>query len=479
MEGAPPTIYGLPHQLQEILNSVGIQNLSQSTWSVRCTPRKIFVDISWNRFDFKSPAQRNRRKPDAHRTSLNSSGTRAAVVETRHSPRKPKKKSPSARRRDKLRFEKFSAKNAGRNSGASLNTQADTSPTASTTETLAPGATPVSNSVVVPTSAPAASVSSDIPLVRKPSATSTSQIHTVVPAGDSLVTPAVHAARTVSGSVVTHIAPSNSPTAYGSVDTPTASRPSVITAQNHSLPASLDPQLVTPVLLSHPLTRPADTAQFTPQAHSQLEYRERELDRLAWQEQQGIFEAEELEYQAHIRQLQAEEEELLLTQATHLIPPAGLPYYPYIPPLPVAPNHSLPVGLPDYCYPPPPGPFTPPTGELPQSAPHPGPFFPPPGELPQSAPQQLAEDHLSDSDEFDPGVEEQLSDSDSECGFVPLVERCFNIDCRKRDSNVPGGLKRCTRCHTAAYCSKECQTEHWNLHKPGCAQIASMQYYPQ
>ncbi|KAJ7451209.1 ectomycorrhiza-upregulated zf-MYND domain-containing protein [Mycena galericulata] len=34
-----------------------------------------------------------------------------------------------------------------------------------------------------------------------------------------------------------------------------------------------------------------------------------------------------------------------------------------------------------------------------------------------------------------------------------------------------GDLKSCSKCSTVHYCSKECQTEHWKIHKPMCRRL--------
>ncbi len=33
---------------------------------------------------------------------------------------------------------------------------------------------------------------------------------------------------------------------------------------------------------------------------------------------------------------------------------------------------------------------------------------------------------------------------------------------------IPGGLKKCTRCSVARYCSRECQAKTWSIHKTAC-----------
>ena len=35
------------------------------------------------------------------------------------------------------------------------------------------------------------------------------------------------------------------------------------------------------------------------------------------------------------------------------------------------------------------------------------------------------------------------------------------------------GLAKCSRCRLAAYCSKECQQQHWPQHKSACKHLAS------
>ena len=37
--------------------------------------------------------------------------------------------------------------------------------------------------------------------------------------------------------------------------------------------------------------------------------------------------------------------------------------------------------------------------------------------------------------------------------------------------NVEEGTKRCSGCKQTYYCSKECQTKHWQIHKKKCKQI--------
>ncbi|KAF7345561.1 SET domain-containing protein [Mycena venus] len=45
----------------------------------------------------------------------------------------------------------------------------------------------------------------------------------------------------------------------------------------------------------------------------------------------------------------------------------------------------------------------------------------------------------------------------------------FCVSCQ-RDKEA-GDLKSCSGCSTVRYCSKECQTEHWKIHKPMCRRL--------
>jgi len=46
---------------------------------------------------------------------------------------------------------------------------------------------------------------------------------------------------------------------------------------------------------------------------------------------------------------------------------------------------------------------------------------------------------------------------------------CFN--CRKNGNAAEARLSVCSGCRFAQYCSKECQTAHWKIHKPLCQSI--------
>lgn len=48
--------------------------------------------------------------------------------------------------------------------------------------------------------------------------------------------------------------------------------------------------------------------------------------------------------------------------------------------------------------------------------------------------------------------------------------RCGFKECSKDDSELEEGkkLKKCAKCLDVMYCSKECQTAHWKVHKKIC-----------
>ncbi|KAF1967870.1 hypothetical protein BU23DRAFT_282499 [Bimuria novae-zelandiae CBS 107.79] len=37
---------------------------------------------------------------------------------------------------------------------------------------------------------------------------------------------------------------------------------------------------------------------------------------------------------------------------------------------------------------------------------------------------------------------------------------------------TPSSLKQCLKCHSVAYCNRECQKAHFKTHKKECAQLA-------
>lgn len=48
---------------------------------------------------------------------------------------------------------------------------------------------------------------------------------------------------------------------------------------------------------------------------------------------------------------------------------------------------------------------------------------------------------------------------------------CTNCD--KPESELPNTLKVCAKCHTQAYCSRDCQKAHWKIHKRECGRVPS------
>ena len=54
----------------------------------------------------------------------------------------------------------------------------------------------------------------------------------------------------------------------------------------------------------------------------------------------------------------------------------------------------------------------------------------------------------------------QTADSELEDELDP---HCFNLDCSIRQLELGCKLLRCSRCTTALYCSKTCQSKHWRL----------------
>ncbi|KAF8861842.1 hypothetical protein BDZ45DRAFT_671659 [Acephala macrosclerotiorum] len=53
----------------------------------------------------------------------------------------------------------------------------------------------------------------------------------------------------------------------------------------------------------------------------------------------------------------------------------------------------------------------------------------------------------------------------------PSPQSCSK--CHKPQSDLPQPLKRCAKCQTTLYCSRECQKDDWKVHKRICASQAA------
>lgn len=51
------------------------------------------------------------------------------------------------------------------------------------------------------------------------------------------------------------------------------------------------------------------------------------------------------------------------------------------------------------------------------------------------------------------------------------------INCHKTKEQLGTPLKRCAKCQTTIYCSRDCQKEHWETHKKSCASNAAANVY--
>ncbi len=89
------TSSGIPMDVLNMLVNVGANTLGTPKWSLRITMGKIYLDLAWDK-DLRVPAK---------------NGVQTKASEDSPTAPKPlKKKSPSTRRRDKLRFETWKAK---------------------------------------------------------------------------------------------------------------------------------------------------------------------------------------------------------------------------------------------------------------------------------------------------------------------------------------------------------------------------------
>jgi hypothetical protein len=60
------------------------------------------------------------------------------------------------------------------------------------------------------------------------------------------------------------------------------------------------------------------------------------------------------------------------------------------------------------------------------------------------------------------------------CSLLCNSPSCTNSKGLSEQQLVAGGKKRCSACHCAVYCCKECQVEHWKMgHRKACKQLAA------
>ena len=68
--------------------------------------------------------------------------------------------------------------------------------------------------------------------------------------------------------------------------------------------------------------------------------------------------------------------------------------------------------------------------------------------------------------------------SDAENGFCSVDISNFCANCKLFEWKQPENLKivrKCTRCQEVAYCSKECQEEHWHkVHRNHCKYLGGV-----
>lgn len=65
----------------------------------------------------------------------------------------------------------------------------------------------------------------------------------------------------------------------------------------------------------------------------------------------------------------------------------------------------------------------------------------------------------------DDEANEEEVDSDDDWQEEIQLSRCGLCD---KEEKVPHGFKKCSRCMVLTYCSPECQSEHWKIHKTIC-----------
>ena len=55
-----------------------------------------------------------------------------------------------------------------------------------------------------------------------------------------------------------------------------------------------------------------------------------------------------------------------------------------------------------------------------------------------------------------------------------MEQQCSNPKCQTLSTS----LKKCTRCYKAYYCNRECQSQHWKIHKKECVDFINEVHTP-
>ena len=72
----------------------------------------------------------------------------------------------------------------------------------------------------------------------------------------------------------------------------------------------------------------------------------------------------------------------------------------------------------------------------------------------------------SEDKEWETSDDDKSSSSESSDQTKPTPRVCFN--CSKSQAELPDPLKRCAKCQSEHYCSRECQKADWKVHKMVC-----------
>jgi len=84
---------------------------------------------------------------------------------------------------------------------------------------------------------------------------------------------------------------------------------------------------------------------------------------------------------------------------------------------------------------------------------------------------QLNVPPVSRDEEQQPPVADGLSATEVNLPMHDFTEQplnvCFNLSCLAAESDSIK-LKKCLRCNIAMYCSRNCQAEHWKIHRTAC-----------
>ncbi len=107
MDNIDPLFTGFTQELAQILKTLGVDKTSPAAWSIRQTSTKIYLDLAWSRdveFPAKTPNNATGTQQVSTATKTSQMDIKTSVDNPRMSKPHKKRKSPSTKKRDRIRY---------------------------------------------------------------------------------------------------------------------------------------------------------------------------------------------------------------------------------------------------------------------------------------------------------------------------------------------------------------------------------------